>query len=70
MDKRQWQCAIGNNVIIGPRVVIHSANHKYNDPDIPIQKQGHIFKKVMIEDDVWIGAGAIILPGVQIGKEL
>jgi len=59
---------IGNNVIIGPRVIIHSANHKYDDPHTPIQKQGHIFEKVMIEDDVWIGAGAIILPGVQIGK--
>lgn len=59
---------IGNNVIIGPRVIIHSANHKYDDPSIPIQKQGHIFERVLIEDDVWIGAGAIILPGVKIGK--
>ncbi len=59
---------IGNNVIIGPRVIIHSANHKYDDPSIPIQKQGHIFERVVIEDDVWIGAGAIILPGVKIGR--
>jgi len=59
---------IGNYVLIGPRVIIHSANHKYNDPNIPIQKQGHIFKKVIIEDDAWIGGRAIILPGVKIGK--
>lgn len=59
---------IGTNVIIGPKVIIHSANHKYSNPNFPIQRQGHEFKKVVIEDDVWIGAGAIILPGVKIGK--
>jgi acetyltransferase-like isoleucine patch superfamily enzyme len=59
---------IGNYVLIGPRVIIHSANHKYQNPFIPIQKQGHSFKKVIIKDDVWIGAGAIILPGVRIGQ--
>jgi len=59
---------IGNHVLIGPKVIIHSANHRYDDPNIPIQKQGHVFRKVIIEDDVWIGGGAIILPGVKIGK--
>jgi len=48
---------IGNYVLIGPKVIIHSANHKYDNPNIPIQKQGHVFKKVIIEDDVWIGGG-------------
>lgn len=59
---------IGNDVNMGPRVIIHSSNHKYSDPNILIRKQGHDNKKVIIEDDVWIGAGVIILPGNTIGK--
>ncbi|MBC8312926.1 MAG: acyltransferase [Candidatus Cloacimonetes bacterium] len=59
---------IGNNVLIGPSVIIHSANHNYARVDIPIREQGHTIEKVIIEDDVWIGARAIILPGVTIGK--
>ncbi len=59
---------IGNDVNMGPRVVIHSSNHKYSDPNILIRKQGHDNKKVIIEDDVWIGAGVIILPGNIIGR--
>ncbi|MGP8321299.1 MAG: acyltransferase [Methanosarcinaceae archaeon] len=59
---------IGNDVIIGPFVIIHSANHKFDRLDIPIQKQGCEKLSVNIEDDVWIGANAIILPGVTIGR--
>ncbi len=58
---------IGNDVLIGPRVIIHSANHRFKNRDKPIRLQGHDFKKVTIGNDVWIGAGAIILPGVTIG---
>lgn len=59
---------IGNNVLIGPKVIIHSANHIYDDPNILIRNQGHETKRVVIEDDVWICAGATILPGVTIGR--
>ncbi|MCD6461281.1 MAG: acyltransferase [Thermoplasmata archaeon] len=59
---------IGNNVLIGPRVIIHSANHRFADRETPIRYQGHEYRRVVIEDDVWIGGGAIILPGVRIGK--
>lgn len=59
---------IGENVIIGPNVIIHSANHKFDSIQIPICTQGHDHKKVVINNDVWIGGGAIILPGVSIGK--
>jgi len=57
---------IGNNTIIGPFVVIHSANHNFSKSKI-IKNQGHIFKKVIVGDDVWIGAHVVILPGVIIG---
>ena len=59
---------IGDNVLIGPKTIIHSANHRYKDPTIPIRLQGHTHGKVIVENDVWIGAGVIILPGVQLGK--
>jgi len=59
---------IGNNVLIGPNVVINTGNHTFADPNVPIVMQGHTSEKIVIEDDVWIGANAIILKGVRIGK--
>jgi acetyltransferase-like isoleucine patch superfamily enzyme len=59
---------MGNDVIIGPKVIIHSANHNFDKLDIPIRLQGHNLKKTVIKDNVWIGAGAIILPGVVINS--
>lgn len=60
--------SIGNNVVIGPEVMIWTQNHIYANPKIPIMYQGWEYKPVIIEDDVWIGARVIILPGVKIGK--
>lgn len=57
---------IGNNVLIGPNVVIDTGTHPIR-PDIRA-KQAQYNVAVTIEDNVWIGAGAIILPGVRIGK--
>lgn len=59
---------IGDHVNIGPRVIMHSANHNYEDPDRLIMDQGHTFKEIIIKDDVWICAGVIILAGVTIGE--
>lgn len=56
--------SIGDNVMMGPNVLIISENHNYSDTKIPMNMQG-ISKKghVIIEDDVWIGARAIITEG-------
>lgn len=68
---------IGNNVMLGPRVYIRAADHNFSDKDVPINKQGHRFAairhgdkeySIVIEDDVWIGANAVILSGAKIGK--
>ena len=59
---------IGNNVIIGPNCLIQAANHRFDRLDVPIMDQGHVPNQVVIEDDVWIGAGAIICPGALIGS--
>ena len=59
---------IGNDVRIAPQVMIMPMNHISKDPHVPIRKQGISSQGVKIEDDVWLGAGAIILDGVTIGR--
>ena len=44
---------IGDNVLIGPNVVLRSNNHKFDDIDIPIAKQGMIEGDIIIKNDVW-----------------
>ena len=57
---------IGNGVRIGPNVKMFAENHKY-DNNIPIYKQNLSSIGIIINNNVWIGAGAIILDGVRIG---
>lgn len=60
---------IGNDVMMGPEVMIYTRNHRSDRTDVPMIRQGVTEEKeVVIEDDVWIGARAIILPGVLVGK--
>ena len=60
---------IGNNVMMGPNVCIFTTNHAFDRTDIPMNEQGmSVQRPVVIEDDVWIGANVIILPGVTISK--
>ncbi|MCD4672299.1 MAG: hypothetical protein K8R77_06530, partial [Anaerolineaceae bacterium] len=54
---------IGNDVLIGPNVIIMSGQHQHRNPEVKIRLQGVVVSPVNIEDDVWIGAGAVILPG-------
>ncbi|SHK17457.1 maltose O-acetyltransferase [Clostridium cavendishii DSM 21758] len=56
---------IGNDVLMGPDVMIYTTNHSTNRNEL-IRLQEVKSKKVIIEDDVWIGARVIILPGVII----
>ncbi len=58
---------IGNDVLIGPSVLIHSGNHRYTNLEINIREQGHEHAPIDIEDDVWIGGHAVILAGTRIG---
>ncbi len=58
---------IGNQVSLGPGVAIIGANHGLA-PGLPHQDQPQQSAPIEIGDDVWIGAGAIVLPGVRIGK--
>lgn len=58
----------GNNVIIGPSVVISSGEHVIYNISTPIATNPTTLKEIVIEDDVWIGANVTILPGLRIGK--
>lgn len=59
---------IGNYTGLGPGTMIFSSNHQFA-PGVPYHQQPWTEKDVTIGDDVWIGAGTIVLPGVTIGRE-
>jgi maltose O-acetyltransferase len=59
---------IGNDVMMGPDVMIFTQNHKTERLDIPMRLQTAPKEPVYIGDDVWIGARVIILPGRKIGE--
>jgi len=60
--------SIGDNVHIAQGVTITALNHNFADKDKSIAQQGVSTSPINISDDVWIGANAVILPGVHIGK--
>lgn len=66
--KKDAKIILGNNVIVGPYVQMIAFNHGIGRTDLPIVEQGYTEEDIIIEDDVWIGAGAIILAGAKIGK--
>ena len=63
----QGGVAIGNRVYTSPLVQIIAVNHEFDDPTRPFVAQGITAQGIVIEDDVWVGAGAIITDGVRIG---
>jgi len=62
------EITIESNVLVGPNVVMRASGHRYKDINIPIRDQGHQEGKIVIKEDVWIGANAVILPNVVVGK--
>lgn len=59
---------IGNQVLVAAGARMITRKHGFADIDLPMAEQGYTHAPIVIEDDVWIGFGAIILPGVTIGK--
>ena len=64
----QGGVTIGQRVYTAPQVQILAVNHVFDDPNKPIVEQGITAQGISIEDDVWIGAGAIVTDGVTIGR--
>lgn len=58
---------IGNDVMIGPNVVIRASNHGTSLDAGPMRTQPKERGLIVIEDDVWIGAGVVVTAGVTIG---
>jgi acetyltransferase-like isoleucine patch superfamily enzyme len=59
---------IGKDCLIGPNVVMRTADHIFSNPNKNIREQGHVANDITIDDDVWLGSNVIIVGGVSIGK--
>ncbi len=57
---------VGDGVLFGPQVQVYTATHPLDPAD---RRAGwEMARPIVIEDDVWIGGGAILCPGVRIGS--
>jgi acetyltransferase-like isoleucine patch superfamily enzyme len=59
---------IGNYVLLGPNVILSSGVHPIEGRTPPIFARPTIPKQITIEDDVWIGANSVIMPGVTLKR--
>lgn len=60
---------IESDVLIGSAVHIYAVNHEYRDRSIPVSRQGHMpSEEVILREGCWVGACAVILPGVVVGR--
>ena len=59
---------IGSHVNLAQGITITALNHNFDDSEKRIDQQGISTKEVVLEEDIWVGANAVILPGVTIGK--
>lgn len=64
----QGGVTLGDRVYTSPFTQILAVNHVFSDPTRSFVEQGITAEGIVIEDDVWIGAGAIITDGVRIGR--
>ena len=60
--------SIGDDVSVAHAVTIMTTEHRFDDLDLPIRDQGVSSGRVVIDNDVWIGAGARVLAGVTVGR--
>lgn len=61
---------IGDDVFCGPYVYVTSDNHSYDDPEQPIGRQWPRTAPVEIGAGSWLGAGAVVLPGARLGRNV
>jgi acetyltransferase-like isoleucine patch superfamily enzyme len=64
----QGGVTIGDDVLIAPQVQILAVDHVIQTSRVPIMEQGLRTQGIVIEDGVWLGAGAIVTDGVRIGR--
>lgn len=60
---------MGNYVMIGPELLITGDDHRFDQPSVAVIFSGRPDQQdCIVEDDVWIGARAILMKGVRIGR--
>jgi acetyltransferase-like isoleucine patch superfamily enzyme len=59
---------VGNSVMFAQNVVLSGLNHSYEDVSLPISKQKETTAMIIVEDECWVGANAVITAGVTVGK--
>lgn len=59
---------IGDRVYTSPFTQIIAVNHLFDDRTRPFVEQGITAEGIVIEDDVWLGAGAVVTDGVRVGR--
>jgi len=59
---------IGNDIRLAQNIVMSGLNHNYEDISMSISSQGVSTSPIVIDDESWIGANSVVLPGVNIGK--
>jgi len=64
----QGGITIGDHVYTSPMVQILAVNHVFEDPGRSFVTQGITAEGIVVEDDVWVGASAVITDGVHIGR--
>lgn len=64
----QGGVTIGDRVYTSPFTQIIAVNHVFDDPNRPFIEQGITAEGIVIEDDVWLGAGAVVTDGVRVGQ--
>jgi len=59
---------IGDNVMLGPGVICVSHQHGFQESSKVMQDQPMEFGKIIVEDDVWVGSNAVVLPNIKISR--
>lgn len=59
---------IGRDVLISDFVSFRDSDHVVTDVSLPVNRQGIVTSRIEVEDDAWVGHGAVILKGVRIGR--
>jgi maltose O-acetyltransferase len=59
---------IGSDVLIAAGVKLITRKHGFADSGKPISQQGYTYGPIIIEDNVWVGFNAIILPNITVGR--
>jgi len=59
---------LGNDVLVGPNVVLRASDHIIENSDKLISQQGSAGGEIIIEDDVWLASNVVVVSGVRVGK--